>query len=212
MAAAAQGAALEGGQVLGILPGDDPDAAAAGVSIPLPTGLGEVRNALVVKASEALIVVAGGWGTVNEAALCMKIGRPLVGVHDTIGDRFEIERLDDPAAAVAYARRAIRADPWREEPHRELMRAYGAMGEPETALRQYRDLVTILRDELGEQPSAATRRLAREMMQLVACGIPQENNEPAVIMAGVASRSRRILLRMPPADNLTPLSSPMPAV
>ena len=103
MAAAAQGAALEGGQVLGILPGDDPDAAPAGGTIPLPTGLGEVRNALVVKASEALIVVAGGWGTVNEAALCMKIGRPLVGVHDTIGDRFEIERLDDPAAAVARA-------------------------------------------------------------------------------------------------------------
>lgn len=103
MAAAAQGAALEGGDVLGILPGDDPDAAADGVSIPLPTGLGEVRNALVVKASEALIVVAGGWGTVNEAALCMKIGRPLVGVRDTLGDRFEIERFDDPAAAVARA-------------------------------------------------------------------------------------------------------------
>ena len=103
MAAAARGAALEGGDVLGILPGDDPDTAADGVSIPLPTGLGEVRNALVVKASEALIVVAGGWGTVNEAALCMKIGRPLVGVRDTLGDRFDIERFDDPAAAVARA-------------------------------------------------------------------------------------------------------------
>ncbi len=103
MAAAAEGAASEGGEVLGILPGDDPGAAAAGVSIPIPTGMGEARNYLVVRASEAVIAVSGGWGTVNEAAHCMKIGRPLVGVRDALGDRFEIERFDDPAAAVARA-------------------------------------------------------------------------------------------------------------
>jgi uncharacterized protein (TIGR00725 family) len=103
MAAAAEGASGEGGVVLGILPGDDPRAAAEGVSIPLPSGLGEARNFLVVRASEAVIAVAGGWGTVNEAAHCMKIGRPLVGVRDRLGDRFEIERFDDPSAAVARA-------------------------------------------------------------------------------------------------------------
>jgi uncharacterized protein (TIGR00725 family) len=103
MAAAAEGACREGGEVLGILPGDDPGAAADGVSIPIPTGIGEARNFLVVRASEAVIAVAGGWGTVNEAAHCMKIGRPLVGVRDTLGDRFAIERFDDPAAAVARA-------------------------------------------------------------------------------------------------------------
>jgi uncharacterized protein (TIGR00725 family) len=103
MAAAAEGASLEGGDVLGILPGDDPHAAAEGVSIPLPSGLGEARNFLVVRAAEAVIAVAGGWGTVNEAAHCMKIGRPLVGVHDLLGERFDIERFEDPAAAVARA-------------------------------------------------------------------------------------------------------------
>lgn len=103
MAAAAEGACREGGEVLGILPGDDPGAAADGVSIPVATGLGEARNYLVVSAAEAVIAVAGGWGTVNEAALCMKIGRPLVGVRDALGERFEIERFDDPAAAVARA-------------------------------------------------------------------------------------------------------------
>ncbi|MCL7971503.1 MAG: LOG family protein [marine benthic group bacterium] len=103
MAAAAEGASAEGGQVLGILPGDDPERAAGGVTIPLPTGLGEARNFLVVRAAEAVIAVAGGWGTLNEAAHCMKIGRPLVGVRDRLGDRFEIERFDDPAAAVARA-------------------------------------------------------------------------------------------------------------
>jgi uncharacterized protein (TIGR00725 family) len=101
MAAAAEGACREGGTVLGILPGDNPEAAADGVSIPIPSGIGEARNFLVVRASEAVIAVAGSWGTMNEAALCMKIGRPLVGVRDSLGDRFEIERFDDPAAAVA---------------------------------------------------------------------------------------------------------------
>lgn len=114
MAAAARGARDEGGEVLGILPGDDPDAAADGVSIPLPTGLGEARNALVVKAAEAVIAVAGGWGTVNEAALCMKIGRPLVGVRDALGERFDIERFEDPAAAVARALEL--ATEWRSAP------------------------------------------------------------------------------------------------
>jgi uncharacterized protein (TIGR00725 family) len=112
MAAAAQGAASEGGGVLGILPGNDPQAAAPGVSIPLPTGFGEARNALVVKASEAVIAVAGGWGTVNEASLCMKIGRPLVGVRDSLGERFAIERFEDPEAAVARALEL--AVEWRE--------------------------------------------------------------------------------------------------
>jgi len=50
-----------------------------------------------------VIAVAGGWGTLNEAAHCLKIGRPLVGVRDRLGERFEIERFDDPAAAVARA-------------------------------------------------------------------------------------------------------------
>ena len=103
MASAAAGAAAEGGLVLGILPGDDARAAAPGVTILIATGLGESRNALVVKASEALIAVEGGWGTLNEAALCMKIGRPLVGVRDALGDRFPIERFQEPAAAVARA-------------------------------------------------------------------------------------------------------------
>ena len=114
MAAAAEGACREGGDVLGILPGDDPAAAADGVSIPIPTGVGEARNHLVVRASEAVIAIAGGWGTVNEAALCMKIERPLVGVRDALGEKFEIERFDDPAAAVARALEL--ATEWRSDP------------------------------------------------------------------------------------------------
>lgn len=103
MSAAAEGASEEGGAVLGILPGDDPGEAASGVSIPVPTGLGEARNALVVKASEAVIAVSGEWGTMSEAAYCMKLGVPLVGVLDSLPEEFDVDRFRDPAAAVARA-------------------------------------------------------------------------------------------------------------
>ena len=103
MEAASAGASEAGGMVIGFLPGTDPRARAAGVTIPVATGLGEMRNGLVVRASEALIAVEGEWGTLNEAALCMKIGRPLIGIRDGLGDRFPIERFVEPAAAAARA-------------------------------------------------------------------------------------------------------------
>ncbi len=103
MAAAADGASGEGAPVLGILPGTRAAAAAEGVSIPIPTGMGEARNSLVVRASESVIAVAGGWGTLNEAALCLKLGIPLVGIMDTLPDSLPIDRFRDPTAAVARA-------------------------------------------------------------------------------------------------------------
>jgi uncharacterized protein (TIGR00725 family) len=103
MEAAAEGAADEGGAVLGILPGDDPSAAAPGVTVPVPTGFGQGRNVLVVKASEAVVAVGGAWGTRSEAALCLKLGVPLIGVMDSLGDVFSVERFRDPDAGVARA-------------------------------------------------------------------------------------------------------------
>lgn len=103
MKAAARGAAAEGGAVLGFLPGDDPSAAAPGVTVPVPTGFGEGRNVLVVKASEAVVAVGGAWGTRNEGALCLKLGVPLIGVMDSLGEIFSIERFRDPDAGVARA-------------------------------------------------------------------------------------------------------------
>ncbi|MFQ5689963.1 MAG: LOG family protein [Gemmatimonadota bacterium] len=114
MDAAAAGAAAEGGQVLGLLPGEDPSAAAPGVSIPIPTGLGQARNVLVVRASEAVIAMAGGWGTLSEAAFCLKLGVPLLGLRCGLPDEFAIPRFEDPAAAVARALELARAG--RPEP------------------------------------------------------------------------------------------------
>ncbi len=78
MAAASRGARDAGGLVVGLLPGADVEAANDAVTVALPTGLGEVRNALVVRAADAVVAVGGSWGTLSEIALAMRSGTPVV--------------------------------------------------------------------------------------------------------------------------------------
>ncbi len=80
MEAACRGAALAGGLTVGILPGSNPESANPYVQIPIPTGLGEVRNALVATASNALIAIGGKLGTLSEIALALRNGIPVVGL------------------------------------------------------------------------------------------------------------------------------------
>ena len=67
--------------------------------------------------------------------------------------------------AVDFAIRAVSADPLREENHRDLMRLLVATNQPTAALRQYEELERILRSEIDEAPSEASRQLASEIEQ-----------------------------------------------
>ena len=101
MEAACQGAKEAGATTLGILPGLERSEANPYVDVAVPTGLGEARNALVVRAADALVAVAGGYGTLSEVALALKTGKPVVGLGS-----FELDGMaqaDSPADAVAYA-------------------------------------------------------------------------------------------------------------
>lgn len=80
MEAACRGARSRGGLTVGILPGLDREEANGWVVVALPTGLGEARNALVVRAADAVVAVGGGWGTLSEIALALKAGLPVVGL------------------------------------------------------------------------------------------------------------------------------------
>lgn len=80
MAAACRGAFGAGGLTIGLLPGDDRTMANPWVTVAVPTGLGEIRNCLVVQASEVLIAVGGEYGTLSEISFAMKLGRPVVGL------------------------------------------------------------------------------------------------------------------------------------
>jgi uncharacterized protein (TIGR00725 family) len=80
MEAACRGAKDAGGTTIGILPGADRAAANPFVDVAIATGLGEARNALVVRAADAAIAVGGGYGTLSEIALALKAGKPVVGI------------------------------------------------------------------------------------------------------------------------------------
>jgi uncharacterized protein (TIGR00725 family) len=103
MEAAAKGAKANGGVTVGILPGDDPVAANRYIDVPLATGLGEMRNFLIVRTAHSLIAIAGGVGTLSEIALAQRIGKPVVGLHDSFRNAVDIPRVERPAEAVRWA-------------------------------------------------------------------------------------------------------------
>jgi uncharacterized protein (TIGR00725 family) len=80
MEAACRGARTRRGRTIGILPGEDRDAANGWVEIAIATGLGELRNGLLVRSADALVAIGGGHGTLSEVALALKLGRPVVGL------------------------------------------------------------------------------------------------------------------------------------
>src|SRR5437867_8700117 len=103
MAAAARGAQTNGGTTVGILPGDDPGDANTYIAIPLATGLGEMRNFLIVRTAHALIAIGGGVGTLSEIALARRIGKPVVGLHDSFRNAVDIPRVQKAVEAVQWA-------------------------------------------------------------------------------------------------------------
>jgi len=109
MEAACRGAKSAGGPTLGILPGLDRKAANPYVDVAVATGLGEARNALVVRAADALVAVGGAFGTLSEIGLALKTGKPVVGLGSwelRRGGRTEkaLHEASDPGDA---ARRAL---------------------------------------------------------------------------------------------------------
>lgn len=89
MAASTQGASAAGGLVVGVLPGESADNAAPGIDIAIPTGMGDARNAINVLASNVVIVMRGGAGTISEAALALKAGRHVVALDFHLGEAFK---------------------------------------------------------------------------------------------------------------------------
>ena len=98
MRAAAEGAKSVGGQTVGILPSDDRCAANPFIDLAIPTGLGPMRNALLVRACDAVIAVHGAYGTLSEIAFALRLGVPVVGI-----ETWQLSRdgLPDPGIHVA---------------------------------------------------------------------------------------------------------------
>ena len=80
MEAASRGAVEAGGIAVGILPGTDRQEANEWVTVALATGLGELRNGLLIRAADAVIAVGGAYGTLSEIALALRAGVPVFGL------------------------------------------------------------------------------------------------------------------------------------
>jgi uncharacterized protein (TIGR00725 family) len=102
MEAACRGCRETGGTTLAFLPGADPEAANPWVACPLATGMGEARNALVVRAGEAVVVVGGGWGTLSEIGLAKKMGREVAILGDASWT-LDLPAFQSVAEAAAWA-------------------------------------------------------------------------------------------------------------
>jgi len=103
MAAACRGASDEGGTTIGVLPGRDPAAANPWVGVPLATGMGDARNALVVSFADAVVAVGGAWGTLSEVALARVLERPVVLLRPGLARGLPLPVAADAAAAVEEA-------------------------------------------------------------------------------------------------------------
>src|SRR3970040_2164582 len=108
MEAAARGAAAAGGTVVGILPTDTAEEGNPYLTIPLPTGMGEARNVLIVRSAEAIIAVGGGYGTLSEVGHALKLEVPVVGL-----ETWTLSRPGAPEAdPMRRAKDALEAAEW----------------------------------------------------------------------------------------------------
>ena len=81
MEAACKGASSEGGVTIGILPGDNYQAANPYVQIPIVTGMGYARNIAVVKSAQAVIAIGGNYGTLSEISHALQSGIPVIDLN-----------------------------------------------------------------------------------------------------------------------------------
>ncbi len=121
MAAACRGAKAGGGTTIGILPGNDHAAANPWVDHAICTGLGQARNAVVVATGHVAIAVGGGFGTLSEIALALRLGRPVVLLggwsatlntdagREMVSLGGEMAHAASPDEAVELALRAVRS-------------------------------------------------------------------------------------------------------
>jgi uncharacterized protein (TIGR00725 family) len=103
MEAASRGARGRDGLTVGLLPGSSRSEANKHVAVAIPTGMGEMRNALLVRSCDAIVSVGGSWGTLSEVALATRTGVPVVAIDgwDLPADD-GLHVAEDAGEAVAY--------------------------------------------------------------------------------------------------------------
>ena len=99
MEGACLGCSRAGGEAVGILPGPEAAQANPFVTLAIPTNMGHARNIIIAHSARALIAIEGGFGTLSEMAVALKLGRPVVAI-DSWPDIPGVIYVDCPAAAI----------------------------------------------------------------------------------------------------------------
>ena len=92
------------------MPDDDAAAANPHVSVPIATGIGVARNAIIARAALCLVAVGGSYGTLSEVAFGLQFGRPVIGLcgaPEVVG----VHAVADVYAALAAVARTVLALP-----------------------------------------------------------------------------------------------------
>jgi uncharacterized protein (TIGR00725 family) len=108
MAAVARGVAKERGVSIGLLPEPDARAANPHLSVVLPTGLGEARNAIIARASFCLVAIGDSHGTLSEVALGLQFGKCVFGLAGAPAVR-GVRPCSDPGVALDAVARLVLA-------------------------------------------------------------------------------------------------------
>jgi uncharacterized protein (TIGR00725 family) len=102
MEAAAEGAVMEGGLTLGILPGPSTRSANPHIRVAVATDMGQARNVIIAHTADALVAISGGAGTLSEIGHALKIGKPVIGLQ-TLPHLNGVHYVDSAQQAVALA-------------------------------------------------------------------------------------------------------------
>ncbi|MCJ7518785.1 MAG: bacterial transcriptional activator domain-containing protein, partial [Anaerolineaceae bacterium] len=86
-----------------------------------------------------------------------------------IGNMLDLARLlvrnQRYEEALGYCRKALQEDTCNEDTHRLSMEIYSLMGNKAAVSRQYKQCLSILKNEIGAPPSEATVSLYKALME-----------------------------------------------
>ena len=108
MEAVCRGAKSNNGRTIGVLPGSDSSDANMWVDSVICTGMGEARNLIIIKSSDAVIAVGGGYGTLSEMGFALKLNKPIIGLQtwaleNPNMDNLALKVVDNPKDAVSIS-------------------------------------------------------------------------------------------------------------
>jgi len=117
------------------------------------------------------------------AGLGNEVHRQALEIFHNLADYYARQGLYD--YTLLYAQRQLLFEPWNEEAHCQLMRAYALAGKQSNALAQYRECCQILLDEFSLAPASSTDRLYDEIrndsLQTTQASRQEFNNLPRTL-------------------------------